>query len=626
MSWIFALVIIAHLSLVRESQGQPQPQTSSCTTNDWSSFLSTLPNAATCRPSVIAVLQFVTTGSDAHDLPSALENACNLECGGAFATYLTSTCNDSFTAELLELYCTFTNGTSTLGSYCRLTALDVFNKSLLRDLFLCHPITPGVLCSPVCKQLLLEVKSQLGCCYQSLFNNSAILDNLHNSNFLPVVQYYGLQRLREPTFNVWMVCNVPPPEQCKTSPFSSMIPPSPNFVRPPASCALDYIFTLPHAQECGLSLSTAFQPTTTDKTIIINDLENVCNSDCGGNYAEHLKSMCKDDITAEVLKIICTPAGNDSAVGPYCRFSYGTLYNQTTLVALFSSCSSQHCAPECRAGLLKFKSEVGCCYQTIYNNTHFLNITFDAGLISPEAFFGMQSIGNPTANPWMACNIESPQVCDEDPFPAIIPSPICSLDNWVGFISQLPNAIECGPNVATIFSPPRPANQTLAQALDTVCIESCGGVLNQYLATTCNDLSSSQLLKLYCTPTLGGAAVGPRCRFASPDINNISTIIGNVIQSCNITTANARTCTAECREALVNLKSELGCCYQSMYNNSLLLKTLSDAGFITAKAVETIEYLRNPLVDIWTTCRVTVPKKCLGDPFPVEPGELLFDT
>jgi hypothetical protein len=243
-------------------------------------------------------------------------------------------------------------------------------------------------------------------------------------------------------------------------------------------------------------------------------------------------------------------------------------------------------------------------------------------------FFGLQSIGNPTANPWMVCNIKSPQRCDGDPFPAVSPSPTCSLDNWVGFISQLPNGIERGPNVATIFSPPRLANQTvLALALDNVCIASCGGVLNQYLTTTCNDPSSSQLLELYCTPTLGGAAAGPRCRFASDDITNISTIVGTIIRICNMSsTANAHTCTAECREALVNLKSEFGCCFQSMYNNSLLLQTLSNAGFITAKAVEIFEYLRNPITDVWTTCGVTVPKMYLGAPFPVEPGEWRLPT
>ena len=144
MSWIIVLILLAQLSLVRECEGQlPQPQTSSCTTDDWSSYLATLPNVDRCRPSVIAVLQFVTTGSDDHGLPNVLENVCNLECDWAFAIYLTSTSNYSFTAEFLEHYCTFINGTSTLGAYCRLTALDVFNKSLLRDLFLCHPITPG---------------------------------------------------------------------------------------------------------------------------------------------------------------------------------------------------------------------------------------------------------------------------------------------------------------------------------------------------------------------------------------------------------------------------------------------------------------------------------------------------
>lgn len=138
--------------------------------------------------------------------------------------------------------------------------------------------------------------------------------------------------------------------------------------------------------------------------MIINDLENICYSDCGGNYAEHLTCVCKNDIMAEILKIICSPAGNDSSAGPYCRFSYGTLYNQTALVALFTSCSNQHCVPECRAGSLKLKSEIGCCYQSIYNSTHFLNLIFNAGLIPSGLFFGLQSIGNSAANPWMACN------------------------------------------------------------------------------------------------------------------------------------------------------------------------------------------------------------------------------
>ena len=100
------LILLAQLSLVRdlECQGQPRPQTSSCTTSDWSSYLATLQNADMCGPNVIAVLQFVTTGSGDHDLPNALESVCSLECGGAFATYLTSTSNDSFTATLLHIY------------------------------------------------------------------------------------------------------------------------------------------------------------------------------------------------------------------------------------------------------------------------------------------------------------------------------------------------------------------------------------------------------------------------------------------------------------------------------------------------------------------------------------------
>ena len=176
------------------AESQVQAKTSSCAQSNWTTFLSTLPNAASCGSNILTVLQFRLSGVDNEVLTSALTNVCNAECGGVFANYLKTSCNDSFTAGLLEHYCTYTNGTSTLGSYCRSTALDVFNKTLLRGLFLCHPIIPGVLCSPICKQLLLEVKSWVGCCYQSLYNNSALLDNLLSSGILPVVQYYGLQR------------------------------------------------------------------------------------------------------------------------------------------------------------------------------------------------------------------------------------------------------------------------------------------------------------------------------------------------------------------------------------------------------------------------------------------------
>ena len=266
------------------------------------------------------------------------------------------------------------------------------------------------------------------------------------------------------------------------------------------------------------------------------------------------------------------------------------------------------------------KSQIGCCYQAIYNNTYFLTTTFNAGLITPAAFFGLQSLGNTTANPWMACGVEAPQTCVGEPFPVTLPPAVCSLDNWVAFISQLPNGIECGPNIATVFS--SPADVTIVtHALDIVCNATCGGALDQYLRTTCNDPQSSELLQLYCTPTFGGATVGPRCRLASADLLKPSTI--SDLQSCNDT--SGRACSSTCREALINLKSQLGCCYQSMYNNSVLLNVLVDAGLITTNNLQTFEYLRRPTNDIWTLCNVTVPQKCIGNAFPDAPGKLHTD-
>ena len=222
--------------------------------------------------------------------------------------------------------------------------------------------------------------------------------------------------------------------------------------------------------------------------------------------------------------------------------------------------------PECRAGSLKLKSEIGCCYQSIYNNTHFLNLIFDAGLIPSGLFFGLQSIGNSAANPWMACNhkcvmeIHSQMFYPHQPAPWTTGQgsyPSFQMGLSVGLILQLFSVHHSQPTKLSSHKHWTPFALQL----------SCGGVRNQYLTTTCNDPSSSQLLELYCTPTLGGAVARPRCQFASGDISNTSTIVDNIILRCNTSTANPNTCTAECRESLVNLKSEFGCCYQSMYNN-----------------------------------------------------------
>lgn len=591
-------------------------QNSSCNQSHWMTFLATLPNGESCGPNVITVLQSNTANSKI--LLDALKEVCKFECGGVFANFLRQSCNDAFTADLLEGYCTYTNGTSTLGAYCRSTALDVFNKTLLGSLFLCHPISPGVLCSPVCKELLLEVKAQVGCCYQSLYNNSAILDNLLNTGFLPVVQYYGLQRLREPTFNVWMVCNVPPPQLCEATAFPSTKPKYSSFIRPPSNCALDTLFTIPHADVCGPSLRRAIQPTTRNVSVIISDLENVCNSDCGGNYANRLKTACRDNITAEVLRIICTPAGNNTTVGPYCRFAYGRLYDQTFLGALFIHCNAQQCSAVCKAGLLQMKSQIGCCYQEIYNNTYFLNTLFNAGSVSPLVYSGLQSIGNSTSNPWMACGIEAPQMCEGEPFSASQQPTVCSLDNWVAFISQIPNAIECGPSISTVFSPPSNIT-TLSHALDRVCNANCGGILDQYLKTTCNDPLSSKLLQAYCTPTFGEAAVGTRCRFASGNLLKPSTL--SSLQPCNATSND--TCPSECERALQNLVSEIGCCYQSLYNDSMLLEVQLDAGFITAQDFKMFQHLRSPnSTNMWKLCDIPVPEKCKEGPFPLTLGKI----
>ena len=185
---------------------------------------------------------------------------------------------------------------------------------------------------------------------------------------------------------MWMVCDVPPPQQCVERPFSLTTPP-PSLIRPPASCVLNYIFTLPHADVCGVSLGTAFQPTTRNASVIINDLENVCNSDCGGNYAEHVKSTCKDDI----LKSRDT--GGHLHTFRDWRHCWSILqiclWNSfiPRYTFHFMQCWTMYSRVQGWTYTDEISKLVAVIKRSTTTHSYFLTTTFNAGLITPAEFF-----------------------------------------------------------------------------------------------------------------------------------------------------------------------------------------------------------------------------------------------
>ena len=262
--------------------------------------------------------------------------------------------------------------------------------------------------------------------------------------------------------------------------------------------------------------------------------------------------------------------------------------------------------------MLDFQSEVGCCFQSAYNNSEYNRQILIAGFITQSEFIDIQELGNPIGNPWTFCDIESPQRCSPPPFKPP-PRPKCTLEDQTAFISTLPNAAVCGASIAAVFT--RPANDTtaLASALKNVCENDCGGVYANYLDSTCDDKIGAETLRIYCTPTNGSADTGSYCRLAADDL--VGPALFNNLSSCD----ESDTCSSECRRAVLNFESEVGCCFQNGYNNSEYNRQILNAGFITQSEFIAIQKLGNPLKNPWTFCGIKPPQRCGPPPFRPPP-------
>ena len=295
-------------------------------------------------------------------------------------------------------------------------------------------------------------------------------------------------------------------------------------------------------------------------------VDYTCTDECGGEYANYLENVCKDELGAESAQVFCTPTGGMAAIGSYCYYAVGDMLDPTLQTTLSLCYSAVPCSEECKNALLHIKSKIGCCYQTVYNNTVYNSLLFDAGFITQKEFNEYQDLNDPVTNPWIRCNIDPPENCEPAPFKPTAPAPPkCTLEDQRAFVSTLPNAAVCGPSIATVFSPPPNDSLTLARALMNVCTNECGGTYTDYLKNVCNDRLAADSIKIFCSSTQGSAAVGDYCRYAVTDILGIS-LLDALISCYNSTTEIP--CVDDCRTALLNLKTQMGCCYQNIYNNT----------------------------------------------------------
>jgi hypothetical protein len=162
-----------------------------------------------------------TEGATNDQMNTALNNKCQNDCAGRVAGFLRDTCQDTFTSALTTVTCAETDGS--IGDRCTNIG-DVNNAVYERVGAACF--VPGD-CPAGCADALQGLKNTLGCCYQSFFNDTRILNFLffnftityEDVSFFKAVGYPG----------IWNACGVSLQEPCSTP-----------FVEPPTAGAVKF--------------------------------------------------------------------------------------------------------------------------------------------------------------------------------------------------------------------------------------------------------------------------------------------------------------------------------------------------------------------------------------------------
>lgn len=175
------------------------------------------------------------------------------------------------------------------------------------------------------------------------------------------------------------------------------------------------------------------------------------------------------------------------------------------------------------------------------------------------------------------------------------------------FVAGL-NDVQCG--LGFLAANNTPTGTAGLAALDTICTANCAGAVSNYvLGPPCNSPLQSGALRFWCLPVENANIT--RCRFALDLID--PTIFNNTdVISClwAMPEAMPPSCPSTCAAGLSRIAQGIGCCFQSIWNNTMYIQALNfgqeELAFYTT--------LQDP--DVWKACNVSIPGQC-ADPFMV---------
>ena len=203
-------------------------------------------------------------------------------------------------------------------------------------------------------------------------------------------------------------------------------------------------------------------------------------------------------------------------------------------------------------------------------------------------------------------------VCTGNPFPGV-PGVAqefgtCDIVQLLTFLNSL--STTCSASFPQLQNPATLTPAQLEGALDDVCQPGCSGEVAPFLTDTCQAPFLSNLIgTLSCYVTDG--ELGSRCFVALQPGLRSAPFFANAESTCfgDPDTDFTQTCPNGCQEALLEIQSQLGCCYQSIYNDSTTLDlllindntiTFDDRAFFDLLGTQAL----------WDRCEVPLQEAC----------------
>lgn len=170
---------------------------------------------------------------------------------------------------------------------------------------------------------------------------------------------------------------------------------------------------------------------------------------------------------------------------------------------------------------------------------------------------------------------------------------------------------ECRSKLQQLLDFNNPSLKMDSKLLDSLCTSACLEKYADWLVSSCNDTNKASLITASCLQQEDSSSE-KRCRFFFPDFTEF--ISTHQCAQYFINQDNLE-CSVECREPLRKLVMELGCCFQSVYNDGMVVASLHEQGFLnTSQLIALNSFHRSDVLESCLDADMT-PSACSSQPF-----------